>query len=157
MSAGGPYTDLDSLQPPPPPGADCKSSSASKVECDTFKDFDFDHEPLFDLSCGTVFETSREHRDGYRWYVDGKAVARHVLGHTDGIWTTGNGRVATLTANFNSRSIWQTPGDHSTVLETYHGDQYRLSARGVGTILAWTGRDDPEDGSAPRARDRLPR
>src|SRR5262249_48514085 len=56
-SAGRPIPDPPVLQPPPPPGAVCRADGPHVI-CDTFLDTTLENEPVFDLPCGTVYETS---------------------------------------------------------------------------------------------------
>jgi len=54
--AGRPI-DPSILQPPPPPGAVCRADGPYVI-CDTFLDSSSENAPVFDLPCGTVYETS---------------------------------------------------------------------------------------------------
>ena len=135
--------DPATLTPVPPPGATCwYTTNPHDVTCRTFKDFNADQEPVFDVTCGKVYETSRDHRDGLRLYVDGLAVRRFVHGQMSGTWSlspNATGRVITLSSDWVSTSVWTTPGDDNTVQETGYGLQYRATAPGLGNAIYWFG------------------
>ena len=70
--------DPNTLTPPPPPGAECKDTG-NYIICQTFFDETLVNEPAFELSCGTVYETSNVHREGIRWYSpEGLLLKRFV-------------------------------------------------------------------------------
>ena len=71
--------DPSTLQPPPPPGAKCHTAG-NQVICDTILNFDLENQPDFELPCGTLYLTGTDYREGFRFYVDGKIVRRHVTG-----------------------------------------------------------------------------
>ena len=145
----GAPVDPSTLIPEPPPGAECWSVGKATVQCKTFKDFDFDAEPVFDVACGTVYETSRDHRDGLRWYVNGLAEKRFVHGFMTGTWSlspSGGGKVVKISNDWVSWSTWETPGDDDTVLETSVGLQFRATAPGLGNAILQKGTVYP-DGS----------
>jgi hypothetical protein len=50
---------------------------------------------------------------------------------------------AVRVGNWNS-SVWSTPGDDDTLVETYHGLQIKAIGPGVGSDLMLAGRIDPE-------------
>jgi hypothetical protein len=142
-SAGTPFVDVDSLQPPPPPGATCMSVGADTVRCDTFKDIDLDHEPVFDLACGTIYETSADHRDGIRWYHGGLLVKRHVDEDGSGFWSaspTASSGPVRLAAAWTSTSSWTIPGDDSTLQERFQGLGLRVDGPD-GPIVRLAGQD----------------
>src|SRR5438552_3728711 len=84
-------------------------ADGSYVICDTFFDETLVNEPIFDLPCGTVRESSFYHGAGTRWYVDGLLVKRHVAARLDGTWSlspTGAGPTLKVTANYSEDSYW---------------------------------------------------
>ncbi len=144
---GSPSVDPNSLTPAPPPGSVCAAVGQDTVICHTFKNFVLEAEPVLDLSCGTVLETSTDHRDGIRWYVHGLAERRHVDADYRGLWSMtadGSEPRADLFGAWASTSRWVVPGDDTTVLERFQGATARLSAPGIGVIVRWTGQDEPD-------------
>lgn len=136
-SAGTPIPDPSTLQPPPPPGAVCRTDGPLII-CDTFLDLTFENEPIFDLPCGTVYETSADHRDGTRWYVDELLVKRRVVAHLSGMWSlspTGGGPTVAVDANWNWWIRLGVPGDESTGELTAHGTDLRVSGPGLGGLI----------------------
>jgi hypothetical protein len=104
-ATAGATVDPSTLQPVPP-NAVCRADG-SYVICDTFVDETLVNEPIFDLPCGTVHETSSYHGAGTRWYVNGLLVKRHVAAGLDGTWSlspTGAGPTLKVTANFSTNS-----------------------------------------------------
>jgi hypothetical protein len=147
LASAGPLVDPTTLQPVPP-NAVCRADG-QYVICDTFVDETLVNEPIFDLPCGTVYETSVYHGAGTRWYVDGLLVKRHIAARLDGTWSlspTGAGPTVTLTANDSITSYWVVPGDDSTATSTDHGSNFKLSAPGVGVLAQDSGTAFP-DGS----------
>ena len=80
IAEAGDLVDPSTLTPEPPPGATCWAVTRASTLCTTARDLGLTKEPVFSLACGKVYETSVDHRDGVRWYVDGKAVRRYVHG-----------------------------------------------------------------------------
>jgi hypothetical protein len=141
--AGAPFVDLDSLQPPPPPGATCMAVGGDTVRCDTFKDIDLAHEPVFQLACGTIYETSADHRDGIRWYHGGLLVKRHVDENGSGFWSsspTATSGPVRLAASWTSTSTWAIPGDDATLQERFQGLGLRVDGP-AGPIVRIAGQD----------------
>jgi hypothetical protein len=64
-AAAGPLVDPDTLQPPPPPGAECRLDGAWII-CHTGLQLALVNEPILDfqLPCGTLYETSTDIRVG---------------------------------------------------------------------------------------------
>src|SRR4051794_3107137 len=132
----------DGLLPPPPPGATCIAVGADTVRCDTFKDFDLDHEPVLELGCGTVYETSTDHRDGIRWYHAGLLVKRHVDENGRGFWSTSSTAVdgpVQLYASWASASSWSVPGDDDTAQERVQGVGLRIRGPAGAPIVQIAG------------------
>jgi hypothetical protein len=146
-AAAGAIVDPNTLQPVPP-NAVCRADG-QQVICDTFVNEDFVNDPIFDLPCGTVYETSHFHGAGIRWYVDNKVVKRQVAADLQGTWSlspTGRGPTVTLSGNWSFWTFWAVPGDNSTTSETDHGSDFKVSAPGFGVIFYDAGITYP-DGS----------
>lgn len=146
-SAGGPIPDPSVLQPPPPPGAVCRADGP-QVICDTFLDTTLENEPVFDLPCGTVYETSVDTRDGTRWYADNLLVKRRVVAHLTGTWSlspTGAGPTVAVDGNWNWWIRLAVPGDESTGELTSHGTDVRVSGPGLAGVIHDAGISYPDD------------
>ena len=137
-AAAGPIVDPSTLQPPP--NAVCREDGR-KVTCDTFLDEVVVNEPIldFELPCGTIYETSHFRGDGTRWYVDRKVVRRHVAASLDGTWSlspTGAGPTVKISGYWSTWTVWTTPGDDSTAVDTrISGGEFKVSAPGFGVIV----------------------
>jgi hypothetical protein len=135
--------DPNTLQPVPP-NATCKDAG-QQIICDTFiEDFAVNApNPDFELPCGTVYETSHYRGDGTRWYVDRRVVKRHVAASLLGTFSlspTGAGPTVKISGHSSIWTIWTTPGDDSTAVDTRSsGSDLSLSAPGFGVILHDTG------------------
>ena len=146
--AGRPIPDTSVLQPPPPAGAVCRADGPYVI-CDTFLDLAATNEPVFDLPCGTVYETSTDHRDGTRWYVDNLLVKRRVVAHFSGTWSlspAGAGPTVAVVGNWNWWIRLTVPGDESTGELTSHGSDLRVTGPGLGGSIHDAGITYP-DGS----------
>lgn len=146
-ASAGAIVDPTTLQPVPP-NAVCRADG-SYVICDTFVDETLVNEPIFDLPCGTVYETSSYHGAGTRWYVDGLLVKRHVAANLDGTWglsPTGTETTLKETANFSTDSYWPVPGSggDETAVSTNHGSNFKISAPGAGVIIQDSGTIYPD-------------
>jgi hypothetical protein len=108
------------------------------------------NEPIsdFDLPCGTIYETSRYRGDGTRWYVDRLVVKRHVEASLEGTWSlspTGAGPTVNISGHWSIKTVWTTPGDSSTAVDTSSsGSDLKVSAPGFGVILHIAGLTDPD-------------
>lgn len=137
-SAGG-IVDPNTLTPVPP-NATCRDDGR-QIICDTFFVEDLVNEPIadFDLPCGTIYETSHYLGDGTRWYVDRLAVRRHVAASLEGTWSlspTGAGPTVNISGYYSVWTVWTTPGDDSTLVETSSsGNDFKIGAPGFGVIL----------------------
>lgn len=146
--AAGPIVDPSTLQPEPP-NAVCREDGR-QVICDTFLVEEVVNEPIadFDLPCGTIYETSHYRGDGTRWYVDGKVVRRHVAASLDGTWSlspTGAGPTVKISGYWSIWTVWTTPGDDSTAVDTRSsGSDFKLSAPGFGVINLSAGLTYPD-------------
>jgi hypothetical protein len=144
--AGGPI-DPSVLQPPPPPGAICRADGPYVI-CDTFLDSSSQNAPVFDLPCGTVYETSADHRDGTRWYVDNLLVKRRVVAHLTGTWSlspSGEGPTVAVEGSWNWWIRLAVPGDESTGELTAHGTDLRVSGPGLGGVVHDAGITYPDE------------
>ena len=146
VSAGTPV-DPDTLTPPPPPGATCEAVGNSTVICHTAVSLLLDGEPLFDIGCGTVYETSTSDRFGIRWYTDGNLAKRFFRGALDGTWSLSpdaSGAVIEITGNWSASAYFTVPGDLDTLVQTEHGLEVHGTAPGLGASLILAGKIDPD-------------
>ena len=145
--AGTPTVDPSTLQPVPPPGASCRHDGPFVI-CHTQLDSAIENEPVFDLGCGTVYETSNDNRDGIRWYSNGLLVRRRVTAVLDGFWTlspSGAGPRVTINAQWNWWAIPAVPGGgQDTEAITAHGNSFTAKAAGAGVIAHIAGIDLPD-------------
>jgi hypothetical protein len=139
-SAAPRSVDPTTLTPPPSGGvvAECKQTG-NYILCQTY----FDeppllNEPVFDLSCGTVYETSGGHNEGLRRYSsDGLLLRRFVTEDTEGTWSlspTGEGPTVRFFAHDNFTDVLATPGDFDSAITTFHGLAFTALAPGSGVI-----------------------
>ena len=131
--------DPNTLTPPPPPGAECKDTG-NYIICQTFFDeSSLVNEPAFELSCGTVYETSNVHREGIRWYsAEGLLLKRFVREDAQGtlsLSATGEGPTVRFFAHDNWTDIYTTPGDEESASTTSHGVGLRIIAPGSGGLI----------------------
>jgi len=139
--AGTPTVDPSTLQPPPPPGASCRLDGRFVI-CQTEFHQPFDAEPMLELPCGTVYQTSRDDREGIRWYEDGLLVRRFVSRHMSGYWTlspTGEGPFVTISGHSNWWTDYPIPGDEASERTTNHGLDVLAKAPNGGIIAQVTG------------------
>jgi len=147
-AGAGPIVDPSTLEPEPP-NAVCREDGR-QVICDTFLVEEVVNEPIadFDLPCGTIYETSHFRGDGTRWYVDGKIVRRHVAASLDGTWSlspTGAGPTVKISGHWSFWTVWTTPGDDSTAVDTRSsGSDFKLSAPGFGVMNLSAGLTYPD-------------
>ena len=138
--------DPSTLTPPPPPGARCYTAG-QQIICDTVLNFDLVNQPDFELPCGTMYLTGTDYRDGFRFYVDGKIVRRHVTGAlnvTGSLSPTGDGPTIRLIARWNIWSVWPIPGggdDDAVAIE--RGLSLRAIGPGLDSDFAIAGQFDP--------------
>jgi hypothetical protein len=108
------------------------------------------NEPVFDLSCGTVYETSHDDRHATRWYnaADSVIVKRHAFQDLEGTWslsTVGAGSTLSINAHANwYDSQYSDPTDIDSGVGASHGE-VTVSAPGLGVIAHIAGIDRPDD------------
>jgi len=145
--AGTPTVDPSTLQPAPPPGASCRLDGRFVI-CHTELHSAIQNEPVFELPCGTVYETSTDDRAGIRWYSNGLLVRRRVTATLDGFWTLsadGSGPRASINGQWNWWAIPAVPGgDMDTESITSHGDTFTAKAPDGGVIAHIAGLDLPD-------------
>jgi hypothetical protein len=145
-AAAGQLIDPSTLQPPPPPGAECRVDG-EWIICHTELVLTPVNEPILDFEppCGTLYETATDVRSGIRWYnSDGMLVTRSVTQDMEGTWSlssTGAGPTATITAHANWRNVYAVPGDESSGPTIFHGDGFTVQAPGFGVIVHIAGLD----------------
>jgi hypothetical protein len=150
-ATAGPLIDPSTLQPPPPPGAQCQADG-QWIICHTSLVFTPVNEPILDiqLPCGTLYETATDVRSGIRWYdsSSGRLVTRFVTQDLQGTWSlspSGDGPTVTVSAHNNWRNVdIDADADESTWPTTVHGDGFTLQAPGVGVIAHIAGLDLPD-------------
>jgi hypothetical protein len=147
--------DLDTLIPPPPDGADCRLDG-NRIICHTSViEPQRIHEPLFDLPCGTIYETSTDVRRGIRWYdaSSRSIVKRIVFFDLEGTWSLDPGGAeprATVTVNAVSRdTAFPDPYDQDSWPTRFYGVGFTVRAQAYGVIAHVThaqGYGPDEDG-----------
>jgi len=152
LSTGSKAIDPGALKPPPAlvgATAECQVDGGWII-CHTTLPITHLNDPVADLPCGTVYETSSDMRHGIRWYdaSDSMLVKRHVRQDVDGFWTlspTGGGPTVSVTAHGNSYdSQYAIPGDVESGVGAGHGE-FTVSAPGFGVIAHIAGRDATDD------------
>jgi hypothetical protein len=149
-SAAPRSVDPTTLTPPPDPGvvAECKQTG-NFILCQTYFDEpSLVNEPVFELECGTVYETSTVHREGIRWYSsEGLLLRRFVTEDAQGSWSlspTSEGPTVRFFAHDNWTDVYAVPGDGESVSTTYHGDSVTAMAPGYGVLFHIAGQDLPD-------------
>jgi hypothetical protein len=129
--------------------AECRADGRW-ILCRTLLELPDVNAPIFDLPCGTVYETASDVRHGIRWYnaSDSMLVKRHVTDDADGTWSLspdGAGPTVTITAHGNwYDSQYAIPGDLESGVGATHGE-FTVSAPGFGVIAHIAGRDATDD------------
>jgi hypothetical protein len=133
--------DPNTLTPPLPPEVHpvCKQTG-NYIICKTYFDEpSLVNEPAFELSCGTVYETSNVHREGIRWYsAEGLLLKRFVREDAQGtlsLSATGEGPTVRFFAHDNWTDIYTTPGVEESASTTSHGVGLRIIAPGSGGLI----------------------
>jgi hypothetical protein len=97
------------------------------------------NEPILDLPCGTVYETSHDERRGLRWYdaASGLIVKRLVFFDLHGSWSLSPSGPPTVRVTVNAVSrdvIFPDPYDQDTWPHEFYGVGFMMQARGYGVI-----------------------
>jgi hypothetical protein len=113
-SAAQVQVDPTSLTPPLQPYRVCYLDGQS-IRCDTSGTTTLANVPVFDLPCGTVYETGTDVRRAVRYYnLDKLLVERNAEEEYNGMWTlspTGGGLSVQLRANDGWHEHFVIPGD----------------------------------------------
>jgi hypothetical protein len=147
-ASAGPLVDPSTLQPPPPPGAECRLDG-QWIICRSQVVFEAVNEPNdFHFACGDTYETFTEVLTSTRWYNanDLKLVKKFVTEDVDGTWSlspTGAGPTVQSAIHASWWVYYAVPGDESTGAQTTHGE-FRLWAPGYGVIVHVAGLDLPD-------------
>jgi hypothetical protein len=129
--------------------AECQADGAWII-CHTTLPITNVNEPVAELPCGTVYETSSDIRHGIRWYSadDSVIVKRHVTDDADGTWSLssqGAGPTVTISAHGNwYDSQYADPNDLDSGVGAAHGE-FTLQAPGFGVIAHIAGRDATDE------------
>ena len=146
-ASAGPTVDPSTLTPPPPPGAECRLDGRWII-CQTSLVIELVNEPIVELPCGQIYETSTDVRSGIRFYnTEGLLVKRFATQDVEGTWSlspTGEGPTVDVRAHANWWIILAVPGDESTGELTQHGNEFTASSPGFGVIAHIAGLDLPE-------------
>jgi hypothetical protein len=143
-ASAGPLVDPSTLQPPLPPGTECRLDG-QWIICQTSFRTEPVNELFYDgLPCGNLYETGSHVSNGVWWYNadDRKLVKRfftHTVDATVSLSPTGDGPTANLATHY---SVWEylaVPGDFSSASGPQHGADLLISAPGYGTITLLAG------------------
>ena len=152
LGAASQAVDPSALKPAPllvGATADCRADGRWIV-CHTLLELSNADAPIFDLPCGTVYETASDVRHGIRWYgaSDSVLVKRHVTDDADGFWTLspeGAGPTVQVTAHGNwYDGQYADPDDLDSGVGATHGE-FTISAPQFGVIAHIAGRDAADD------------
>ncbi len=144
--AGG-SVDPGSLQPPPPPGAQC-SADGSWVICATTFDATYANEPAFVLPCGQVYTSATDLRDGRRWYANGLLVRRHVVQDAAGTFSlspVGNAPALTFVSHTEWGEVYTIPGDLASAVGHQAGTDLLVKSPGGGVVAHISGRTNADE------------
>lgn len=139
--AGSVLVDTSVLVPPPPAGAECQLNGPWTV-CRSGVSIELINEPVFDLPCGTVYQTSVDVRSATRWYSDNKLVRRHVYQRAEGAWSlssTGADPRVTFIANANWGEVYTVPGDLSSNVGHQRGTDLLAKSPDGGIVAQISG------------------
>jgi hypothetical protein len=143
-AVAGSTVDPSTLQPPPPPGADCQLDG-QWIICQTSSQTNPVNEPFYDgLPCGILYETGTHVSNGTRWYDadDRKLVKRfftHTVDATVSLSPTGDGPTAKLVTHYSVWESYAIPGDPASASGPQHGADLLISAPGYGMITLLAG------------------
>lgn len=104
------------------------------VKCDTSGTDMIENDPVFDLPCGTIYETATAIAHATRWYENLLLVERDATLRVRGTWSlspTGAGPTVDVAANQGWHETFLVPGDPSSVSEVAHGNFLRISGMGA--------------------------
>ena len=145
--AGPVLVDPSVLQPPPPPGAMCRADGPGVICHTTFNEF-LDGEPVAELGCGTVYQTSADIRVGIRWYdADLQLVRRHVFSDLEGTWSlspTGDRPAVRIEGHSNWTDEYLIPGDEDSAIGASRGE-FTVHIPGGGGLIHVGGIDIGEE------------
>jgi hypothetical protein len=152
FAAASKAIDPAALTPPPLlVGAEAECQADGRwILCHTTLVLELVNEPVFDLSCGTVYETSHDVRLGIRWYnaADSVIVKRHVTQDLEGTWSLspdGTGPTVAISSHANwYDSQYADPNDIDSGTGASHGE-IMLRAPGYGVIAHIAGLDRADD------------
>jgi hypothetical protein len=125
--------DPTTLTPPLQPFRVCYEDGPW-VKCDTSGTETTENEPVFDLPCGTIYETATVISHATRWYENGLLVERNATQSVRGTWSlspTGAAPAVAMAANHGWHETFLVPGDPSSVSEVAHGNFLRISGMGA--------------------------
>jgi len=145
-AVAGPGTDPATLQPPPPPGTVCQNDGPWTI-CSRETVDSWTLVPIFQLSCGQVYESAVDALDARRWYRGGKLVKRRVAQNGQATWglsPTGAGPTVDVSIHANWWVDLAVPGDESTGSLTAHGNFATVHLPGAGAELHIAGLDLPD-------------
>ena len=152
FAAGSKAVDPTALTPAPlVVGAEAECRADGRwILCHTALTLEPVNEPVLDLPCGTVYETSRDVRLGIRWYnaADSVIVKRHVTQDLEGTWSLspeGAGPTVAISVHANwYDGQYVDPADIDSGVGASHG-QATVSTPGLGVIAHIAGLDRPDD------------
>jgi hypothetical protein len=132
-------------------GADAECRTDGRwILCHTTLTFEPVNEPVFELPCGAVYETSTDARRGIRWYdaADSVIVKRHTTQDLEGTWSLspeGAGPTVVITVHANwYDSQYADPYDLDSGVRSTHGEA-TVKAPGSGVIAHIAGLDLPDN------------
>jgi hypothetical protein len=125
--------DPTTLTPPLKPFRVCYEDGPW-VKCDTSGTDAIEREPVFDLPCGTIYETATAVAHATRWYENGLLVERDATQSVRGTWSlspTGAAPTVDIAANDGWHETFLVPGDLSSDSVVAHGNFLRISGMGA--------------------------
>jgi hypothetical protein len=152
FAAGSKAVDPAALTPAPllvGAEAECRADGRW-ILCHTILVLEPVNEPVFDLPCGTVYETSQDVRHGTRWYnaADSVIVKRHVTEDLEGTYSLSpEGAGPTVAVNVHGNwydGQYADPNDLDSGVGASHGE-VTVQAPRFGVIAHIAGLDRPDD------------
>jgi hypothetical protein len=146
-SAAHVQVDPTTLTPPLQPYRVCYLDGQS-IRCDTSTPASWANVPVFDLPCGTVYETATRVARSVRYYnLDKLLVERNAEEEINGIWTlspTGSGPALQIRVNDGWHEHFVIPGDLDSDVERAHGSFLHVIS--LGNVILDVGiRLEPSD------------